>query len=115
MSNTNTAQKAVYEAWKDYQSEGADTSQERFEEAYIGEFYGYEALGEYLINDSGMADLDYITSKIDDSLAPYFKFDYGMYGRDLDYSGDVYTVDTFRPMGTAGHQIRSTHYFWTNV
>jgi antirestriction protein len=115
MNITDTAQQAVYEAWKAELNDPEDMTEEQFEQAYIGEFFDTEELAKYLIDDAGMADLDYMTSKIDDSLAPYFRFDYAMYGRDLDLGGDVYSIEIQVPFGTAGHTMKRTHYFWTNV
>ena len=100
----DTATEALYKLWKDYQSPNADTSEETFEQAHIGQFYGYEALAEHVLYDSGSVD-DFWQGKSDHPLAYYFQFDYGMYGRDLDLNGDVYSLEL------EGDQ----HYFWTNV
>jgi antirestriction protein len=115
MSTIDTAQQDVYEAWKDVFNDPEEATEELFEQAYIGQFFDTEELAKYLIDDAGMADLDYMTSKIDDALAPYFRFDYAMYGRDLDLGGDVYSIQIQVPIGTAGHKITNNHYFWTNV
>ena len=105
---------AVYEAWKDLQVDDDETTRERFEEALIGEFYSYAELAEYILDESGSAS-DFWQGKDEHHLANYFKFDYEAYGRDLDFGGDVYTVELQLPIGTAGHTIKRTYYFWTNV
>ena len=105
----------VYKAWRAQLNDDEDKTLEQFEQAYIGEFFDTEELAKYLIDEAGMADLDYMTSKIDDALAPYFRFDYAMYGRDLDFGGDVYSIQIQVPIGTAGHTLTNNHYFWTNV
>jgi antirestriction protein len=116
MSTTVEAQLiTVYKAWKAQLNDDEDKTLELFEQAYIGEFFDTEELAKYLIDDAGMADVDSIINKIDDSLAPYFRFDYAMYGRDLELGGDVYLIEERKPIGTAGHTISSKHYFWTNV
>lgn len=115
MSTIDTAQQDVYEAWKDVFNDPEEATEELFEQAYIGQFFDTEELAKYLIDEAGMADVDSILNKIDDALMPYFRFDYAMYGRDLELGGDVYTVDTFKPLNNTGYKIRGTHYFWTNV
>jgi antirestriction protein len=115
MSTIETAQQAVYEAWQDVFNDPEEATEELFEQAYIGEFFDTEELAKYLIDDAGMADVDGLINQIDDSLAPYFRFDYAMYGRDLDFGGDVYSIEIQVPFGTAGHTMKRTHYFWTNV
>jgi antirestriction protein len=113
MSTTETALDAVYEAWRDEIDEESDQSRERFDEAYIGEFYSLEELAQHVLEDN-----DYLFSlenQIDQSLAPYITFDYAMFGRDLDLNGEIYTVELQLPIGTAGHTIKRTHYFWTSI
>lgn len=103
----------VYEAWQSERDEEGDLSRERFDEAYIGEFYSLEELAKHVLEDN-----DYLFSlenQIDQSLAPYLTFDYQMFGRDLDLSGDVYTVELKQPIGTAGHTITRTYYFWSSI
>jgi antirestriction protein len=109
---TETTLDAVYEAWRSERDEDADQTRERFDEALIGEFFSYEELAKYVLDEDYVDDL---LNKVDDHLAPYIRLDYEGYGRDLDFSGDVYTVELQLPIGTAGHTIKRTHYFWTNV
>jgi len=104
----------VYEAWKDILNDDEDKTPEQFEQAFIGEFYGDEELGEYVAENMASVD-EFWEGRGDHPLAGYFKFDYAMYGRDLQIGGDVYSIKIKVPMGTAGHMITRTYYFWTNV
>jgi antirestriction protein len=107
---------AVYEAYKALQNDPDEMTEEQFDQAYIGEFFDTEELAHYLVDDAGIADPDdFWQGKEEHPLAPYYFFNYAMYGRDLDLNGDVYSVEIAVPFGTAGHTITSTHYFWTNV
>ena len=110
---TETTLDAVYEAWRDGIDEDTNQSRERFDEALIGEFASYEELGQHVLYDTG--DVDDLLNKVDSHLAPYLTFDYQMFGRDLELSGDAYTVELVLPIGTAGHTIKRTYYFWTNI
>jgi antirestriction protein len=110
---TETTLDAVYEAWQDVQDIHTTFTRERFEEALIGEFYSYAELAEHVLDGSGL--IEDIESQIDSNLANYFKFDYEGYGRDLDWGGDVYTVELQLPIGTAGHTIKRTYYFWSSI
>ena len=112
---TEISMDAVYEAWRSERDEDGDQTRERFDEALIGEFFDTEELAKYLVDEAGMADVDDLINKVDSHLAPYFKFDYAMYGRDLDFGGDVYTVELQLPIGTAGHTIKRTFYFWSSI
>ena len=106
----------VYKAWRAQLNDDKDKTLELFEQAYIGEFFDTEELAHYLVDEEGLADADgFWQGKEDHPLAPYYFFNYAMYGRDLDLNGDVYTIEIAVPFGTAGHTITSTHYFWTNV
>ena len=82
---------AVYQAWRSERDEDADQTRERFDEALVGRFYSYEALAEHVLYDTG--DVDDLLNKVDSRLAPYVIFDYQMFGRDLELSGDVYSVE----------------------
>jgi antirestriction protein len=110
---TETTLDDVYEAWKVEQDYSDQATRERFEEALIGEFYSYAELAEHVLEGTG--DVDDLLNKVDSHLAPYLTFDYQMFGRDLDLSGDVYTIELQLPIGTAGHSIKRTYYFWANV
>jgi antirestriction protein len=94
---------AVYKAWVYGIDEDADQSRQRFDEALIGRFYSYEALAEHVLYDTG--DVDDLLNKVDSNLAPYVIFDYQMFGRDLELSGDVYSVELDD----------ETYYFWSSI
>ena len=110
---TETTLDAVYEAWRDERDEESPLHRERFDEALIGEFYSHAELAEHVLDDTG--DVDDLLNKVDSHLAPYLTFDYQMFGRDLELSGDVYTVELQQPIGTAGHTIKRTYYFWSSI
>jgi antirestriction protein len=98
----DNATETIYKAWK-HNTEDEDRSEERFEEVYIGQFYSLEALAEDVLYDSGSVD-DFWEGKDKHPLAYYFRFDYEMYGRDLELNGDVYSIE----------QAGETHYFWAH-
>jgi antirestriction protein len=97
----DTATETIYKAWK-HNTEDEDKSEDRFNEVYIGQFYSLEALAENVLYDTG--DVDDLLNKVDSHLAPYVVFDYQMFGRDLELSGDVYSIE----------QEGETHYFWAH-
>ena len=100
---TETALDIAYKAWRDERDEDSDLSRQRFDEALIGSFYSYETLAEHVLFDTG--DVDGLLCKVDDHLAPYITFDYQMFGRDLELSGDVYSVEV----------AFEKYYFWSNI
>jgi antirestriction protein len=114
MNTMETELEAVYEAWQEEQGENADTSRERFDEAYIGFFYDLKDLAEFVLDGSGMVE-DFWAGREDHSLAYYYKFDYFAYGRDLEMGGDVYSIEERKPIGTAGHSLTGWHYFWSHA
>jgi antirestriction protein len=113
MTTTETTLDAVYEAWQSEQDAHTTHTRERFDEALIGEFYSHAELAEHVLDNTG--DVDDLLNKVDSHLAPYLTFDYQMFGRDLELSGDVYTVELQLPIGTAGHTIKRTYYFWSSI
>ena len=91
----------IYDAWKGYQGPDAELSEEEFEANYIGRFYGYEALAEEVLYDTGIIEtFDDLVNR--HPLASYYRFDYQMYGRDLELNGDVYSIEIDGNL----------HYFW---
>ena len=104
----------IYTAWVEYTGdtkfEDAEFSTEENAEvwlsesgAYFGQYDGYEELAHAVVDDSGMGD-DFWKDKEDHSLAPYYFFNYEMYGRDLDLGGDVWSTEIDG----------ETHWFWSN-
>jgi antirestriction protein len=114
MSTTEEKLDDAYELWKDEQGDSSDNSRERFDEAYIGFFYDLAELGEYVLDGSGVLE-EFLGGREDHSLAYYYKFDYFAYGRDLEYGGDVYSIEESKPIGTGGHSIKGWHYFWSHA
>ena len=104
----------MYEAWRAERDEDADQTRERFDEALIGEFFSHADLAEYVVDELDSVS-DFWQGKDEHHLANYFKFDYEGYGRDLEWGGDVYTVELQLPIGTAGHTIIRTYYFWSSI
>jgi hypothetical protein len=111
---TMTEITAIYKAWVEYTNdtkyEDADNEDENNAEAwlsssgaYFGQYDNYIEIAEALVDDSGAVD-DFWAGKDDHSLAPYFKFDYEQYGRDLDLSGDIWALEVEG----------KTHWFWSN-
>ena len=116
MDNATDTQQDVYEAWKALFNDPEEATEELFEQAYIGQFFDTEELAKYLVDDAGIADPDdFWKGKDDHPLAPYYQFNYAMYGRDLELGGDVFDIQIAVPVGTAGHTFWTNHYFWTNV
>ncbi len=111
---TMTEITAIYKAWVEYTGdtkyEDADNEDENNAEAwlsssgaYFGQYDNYIEIAEALVDDSG-AVVDFWESRSDHSLAPYFKFDYEQYGRDVDLSGDIWALEVEG----------KTHWFWSN-
>jgi hypothetical protein len=104
----------IYKAWVEYTGDttyqDAEFSDEDNAEAwfdnsgaYFGQYDNYTELAEAVVDDSGMAD-DFWQGRSDHSLAPYFKFDYEQYGRDLDLGGELWSTEIDG----------DTHWYWPN-
>ena len=104
----------LYKAWIDHTADTKFNDPEATEAenaevwlyesgAYFGQYDDHEALAEALVDDSGMI-ADFWEGKANHTLASYFKFDYEQYGRDLDFSGDLWSMDVDG----------ETHWFWSN-
>jgi Antirestriction protein (ArdA) len=105
---------AIYKAWLartgDTTYEDAGNEDENNAEAwlsssgaYFGQYDNYTELAEALVDDSGAVE-DFWHERDNHSLAPYFKFDYEQYGRDLDLGGDLWSEEIDG----------KTHWFWSN-
>ena len=93
---------ALYKVWVDYTGEtkyddaeqsAEDNAQVWVDEsgAYLGQFDTPTELAEHLVDESGSASDFWGNGLENHHLAPYFKFDYEAYARDLLY-GDVWSV-----------------------
>jgi hypothetical protein len=115
---------AIYKAWVKYTGNTKYEDPENSDDinaeawlsssgAYFGQYDNYVELAEAVVDDSGMAS-DFWQGREDHSLASYFKFDYEQYGRDLDLGGDLWSTEVEVPIGTAGHTMKQTHWYWSN-
>lgn len=69
----------ITEGWADHYSE--------FEENYVGQFYSYKELAEYVLDGTGLVPDD------GSILSRYFDYDY--FGRDLILGGDYWEQDNY--------------------
>jgi hypothetical protein len=104
----------IYTAWVEYTGDTKYQDEQFTDEenaeiwlsesgAYFGQYDGYTELAEAIVDDSGTID-DFWHERDNHSLAPYFKFDYEQYGRDLDLGGDLWSTEIDG----------ETHWFWSN-
>lgn len=69
-----------------------ETTIERFEDAYLGEWKSLNEYAEHILDDLGY--IDELNKHIPASIHPYIYIDSPAFARDLELSGDIYTADS---------------------
>lgn len=81
---------AAFAGWADHL--GTDyATEDKFDDAYLGEYDSTESYAEHLLDDLGLYDT--IDKAVPDSLRPYVRIDTAGFARDLELSGDIIAVD----------------------